>query len=74
MAKTHRTEQPAKTNPAVVAGAAKAKGLTEEERRRMIAETAYYLAERRGFVGGSPEQDWLEAEAQIDRMLGGKAH
>jgi hypothetical protein len=39
----------------------------------MIAETAYYLAERRGFVGGNPEQDWLEAEAQIDRILGGKS-
>jgi len=35
----------------------------------MIAETAYYRAEQRGFQGGSPEQDWLESEAEIDRRL-----
>jgi hypothetical protein len=40
--------------------------LGAEQRRRLIAEAAYYLAERRGFQGGSPEQDWLEAEARID--------
>jgi len=42
---------------------------TSEERHRLIAEAAYYLAEKRGFHGGSPEQDWLEAAAQIDRMF-----
>lgn len=40
-----------------------------EERYRMIAEAAYFRAQRRGFVGGDPVQDWLEAEAEIDRML-----
>jgi hypothetical protein len=39
------------------------------ERRRMIAEAAYYRAMRRGFVGGSPEGDWLEAEAEIVALL-----
>lgn len=43
--------------------------VTPEERFRMIAEAAYFRAERRGFVGGDPVQDWLEAEAEIDRML-----
>ncbi len=43
--------------------------LTDDQRRRMIAEAAYYRAERRGFIGGSPEQDWIEAEAEIDRVL-----
>jgi len=43
--------------------------VTAEERQRMIAEAAYFRAERRGFVGGDPVQDWLEAEAEIDRML-----
>jgi cell division septum initiation protein DivIVA len=48
--------------------------VTAEERQRMIAEAAYFRAERRGFVGGDPVQDWLEAEAEIDRMLAaGKA-
>lgn len=40
-----------------------------EERHRMIAERAYYKAESRGFQGGTPEQDWMEAEAEIDTTL-----
>lgn len=38
-------------------------------RRRLIAETAYFRAERRGFCGGTPEEDWLEAEREIDRLI-----
>ncbi len=41
----------------------------DEERRRMIAEAAYYKAERRGFAAGHDEQDWLEACAEIDARL-----
>lgn len=40
-----------------------------DTRRRLIAECAYLLAERRGFVGGNPEQDWLQAEMEIDQLL-----
>lgn len=39
------------------------------QRQRMIADAAYFRAERRGFAGGSELQDWIEAEAEIDRML-----
>jgi len=42
---------------------------TAEKRHRLIAEAAYYLAEKRGFQGGSPEQDWIEAASQVDRMF-----
>jgi hypothetical protein len=35
----------------------------------MIAENAYFRAERRGFVGGNPAEDWLRGEAEIDRRL-----
>ncbi len=42
-----------------------------EIRRQMIARAAYYRAEQRGFAGGSQLQDWLDAEAEIDRMLAG---
>ena len=45
--------------------------LTPEERHRVVAEAAYVIAERRGFAGGSPIEDWLQAEADIDRMLAG---
>lgn len=43
--------------------------ITEDERRRLIAEAAYRRAERRGFRGGNAQSDWLEAEAEIDAKL-----
>jgi len=43
--------------------------LPTAERNRMIAEAAYYRAQRRGFAPGNPHQDWLDAEAEIDAML-----
>jgi len=39
------------------------------QRRAMIAEAAYVRAERRGFRGGNPEQDWLQAEIEVDRLF-----
>jgi hypothetical protein len=39
-----------------------------EKRYHMIAEAAYYRAERRCFQNGSPVQDWLEAEREIDQV------
>jgi hypothetical protein len=39
------------------------------QRRQMIAEAAYYRAEKRGFSGGEEFHDWLEAEAEVDRRL-----
>jgi CHASE3 domain sensor protein len=43
--------------------------ITPEERYRMIAEAAYFHAERRGFISGDTARDWLDAEAEIDRIL-----
>ena len=43
--------------------------ISSHDRRRMIAEAAYFHAERRGFEGGSPEEDWYEAEREIDDLL-----
>lgn len=43
------------------------------ERQRMIAEDAYYRAMLRGFQNGSPEDDWLAAEREINRLLPGPA-
>jgi hypothetical protein len=43
--------------------------ISNEYRKDLIAKTAYLRAEDRGFVGGDPEQDWLEAEAEVDRYL-----
>jgi hypothetical protein len=48
--------------------------MSEQARRTMIAEAAYYHAERRGFVPGSEEHDWLRAEAEVDSLLKTAAH
>ncbi len=32
-----------------------------------IAEAAYYRAERRGFQGGCPIEDWLAAEREMSQ-------
>ena len=37
------------------------------QRRAMIAEAAYYFAERRGFAPGHELEDWLRAEAEFAR-------
>ena len=51
------------------------KQVSLEQRRQMIAEAAYYHALNRGFLGGSPEEDWCVAEAEIDALLmGTKPH
>jgi len=43
--------------------------VTPEQRQAMIQEAAYYLAEREGFAGHSPLENWLIAEAEIDSRL-----
>lgn len=45
--------------------------VTADERQRMIAEAAYFRAEARGFRDGDPLEDWLVAEAEIDRTRSG---
>lgn len=41
----------------------------DSARRAMIAQAAYFRAERRGFVHGGELDDWLEAEREISRIL-----
>ena len=43
--------------------------LTAEQRRYYVEVAAYYIAERRGFCGGSEVDDWVQAEAESDRLL-----
>lgn len=65
------TTTAAKKPAAKRAPAAKKVSVTPEQRYRMIAEAAYYHAERRGFAG-DPVQDWIAAEAEINARLGEK--
>jgi DNA anti-recombination protein RmuC len=46
-----------------------AKKAREDQRTQMIADAAYFRAERRGFNDGDPVTDWLEAEADVDARL-----
>lgn len=44
--------------------------ITPERRIEMIATAAYYIAERHGFNPQRADQDWREAELQIEAELG----
>ncbi|MBZ5640828.1 MAG: DUF2934 domain-containing protein [Acidobacteriia bacterium] len=52
-----------------VDGIASLSTIPQNQRRKLIAEAAYLKAERRGFRGGTPERDWLDAEAEVDAIL-----
>lgn len=41
----------------------------QDQRRNYVEVAAYYIAARRDFAPGDPFQDWVEAEAEIDRLL-----
>ena len=51
------------------ARATRAADISDEERRRMIAETAYSIARRRQFDGGLELEDWLAAETEVSVRL-----
>lgn len=73
-----RVEKPPteKARPLLTAGEldsqprpARAAGFEPLGRGTMIAEAAYYRAERRSFTPGHELEDWLAAEAEIDSRL-----
>jgi hypothetical protein len=41
----------------------------EPEWHRMIAEAAYYLAQKRGFTGENALDDWLAAEREMRQVI-----
>lgn len=44
--------------------------LRQQSRHQLIEETAYHLAEERGFNGEHALDDWLTAEVVVDTYLG----
>jgi hypothetical protein len=64
---TAAAAKPAAAKPR--ARAAKPKAIAVEQRRNYVEVAAYYIAERRGFAPGDALQDWIAAEAEIDRLL-----
>jgi hypothetical protein len=43
--------------------------ITREERHRMICEAAYLISSKRPPCTGTPEIDWVQAEAVIDMVF-----
>lgn len=64
-----KSSAPERPSAAIAGTAEAASGITPAQLEHMIAEAAYYRAEHRGFQSGDPQQDWLEAEVEIKRML-----
>ena len=42
---------------------------TSDQKHRMIEEAAYFRAEKRGFTGGDPTDDWFTAEVEIEESI-----
>jgi hypothetical protein len=76
---TAKPEPVAKAAPKAAPKAAAAKpvrprtkkpaGVPLEQRRNYVEVAAYHIAERRGFAPGNPLEDWVQAEAEIDRLI-----
>ena len=60
--------KPARRKHGAAPRAAGAK-LAPEQRRQLIAQAAYFIAERRGFAPGNEFEDCLLAEAEIEALL-----
>lgn len=69
-----RTTQRSASKVAPATSSTPTRLVSAEEREKMIAQAAYLRAERRGFIGGDPVADWLEAEIEIDSMLSQSSH
>lgn len=53
----------------VAAGANGHATVSPAERLQMVAQAAYFRAERRGFAPGGECDDWVQAEREIDELL-----
>lgn len=56
-----KSTQPSQANPEAP--------VSTDDRRRMVAEAAYFRALNRGFQGGDINDDWYRAETQIRAAL-----
>ena len=71
MAQTKRDAaiQPAPPDaPVPPAGEPNSARSDSEGRHHRISEAAYYRAKNRGFEPGQEQDDWLEAEKELDRQ------
>lgn len=66
---TPRKRAPRKTLTIVRAKPAFTQFVGPETRAALIAEAAYFRAQKRGFAAGHENEDWLAAEAEVDANL-----
>jgi hypothetical protein len=59
----------AAAKPAAATPAAAKAGIDATRRHQLTCEIAYGLYVARGYIGGRDLSDWLQAEAEVDRML-----
>ena len=68
--KTPRKRAPRKTGAAASAGAQTfGQFVGPEQRAALIAEAAFFRAEKRGFAPGHEVEDWFAAESEVDAKL-----
>lgn len=63
------TKRPSKRAP-VTSSKDVPPSISAEERQRLVERAAYFRAEKRGFAPGFELQDWIEAEAEVLRLIG----
>jgi hypothetical protein len=78
--RSHKSKVPPKMAARAVTVAVKPKqgnsearpgpALSAQERQRLVEQAAYFRAEKRGFAPGCELQDWVEAEAEVLRLIG----
>ena len=66
---TPRKRAPRKTLAIAKVAPTFAQFVGPETRAALIAEAAYFRAEKRGFAAGHENEDWLAAEAEVDAKL-----
>jgi hypothetical protein len=71
LAQPTRTMASAKVDPRQRSAESQPAGakIAPEQRPQLIAQAAYFIAERRGFAPGNELEDWLQAEAEIEACL-----
>ena len=67
---TPRKRAPRKASAAVTAAEPTFSQFVDpEQRASLIAEAAFFRAEKRGFAPGQEVEDWLAAESEVDAKL-----
>ena len=66
---TVRKRAPRKAAPPIATAVSFTRFVDPEQRAALIAEAAFFRAEKRGFEPGHEVDDWLAAEMEVDARL-----